>query len=152
MTIGSNSSTLIHRNEKGETILEVNSKESSTALNAKDGEKLDVNLTGVTGRLLEKGQVVCTFQAPQGSFNRDSETLRLTGGVTVKSAQARQAQGGPVNLTLTARQIVWTRSENLIEAEGGVWLKGDQFESGPAAKLVTTPDLNRFGTPDRFKS
>jgi hypothetical protein len=130
----------------------VNSRESSTALNAKDGDKLAVKLEGVTGKLLEEGKVVCTFQAPRGSFDRASETLQLNGGVTVKSSQARQAQTGPVNLTLTARQIVWTRSENLIEAEGGVWLRGDQFESGPAAKLVTTPDLNRFGTPDRFKS
>lgn len=52
---------------------------------------------------------------------------------------------------LTADKVTYNEDTQLIEAEGNVMVSSDTYESGPYDKLVTTPSVDRFGTPDNFK-
>lgn len=143
LAIATEDSVLKRRNEKGEILLSAHSDSSTASLDLKSPGKGDSILVGVKGELYRKGVVISRFSAPKGRFLEADKVLWLEGGVMIKSEER--------NLTLTARTIRWKESTGLISAEGDVWLKGEEFESGPAPTLVTTPDLERFGTPDRFK-
>ncbi len=142
LAIATEDSVMKRRNEKGEILLVARSKSSTTSLDLNIPGRGDSHLDGVEGELYRKGVVISRFTAPKGRFIEADKILWLEGGVTVISEEKQ--------ITLTAQQIKWRESSGLITAVGSVWLKGETFDSGPAPKLVTTPDLERFGTPDRF--
>ena len=143
LAVATEDSILKRRNEKGEILVVAHSDSSTTSLDLKTPGKGDSVMVGVKGELYRKGVVISRFAAPKGRFIEADKVLWLEGGVTIESEEK--------NLTLTARTIRWKEATGLISAEGNVWLKGEEFESGPAPTLVTTPDLERFGTPDRFR-
>lgn len=143
LAIATEDSVMKRRNDKGELLLVSRSKSSTTNLDLNAPGRGDSQLEGVEGEIYRKGAVISRFKAPKGRFIEADRVLWLEGGVTVISEEKR--------IALTAQQIKWREESGLITAVGNVWLKGETFESGPAAKLVTTPDLERFGTPDRFE-
>lgn len=143
LAVATEDSVLKRRNEKGELLVVAHSDSSTTSIDLKKPGKGNSVMAGVKGELYRKGAVISRFSAPQGRFIEEEKVMWLEGGVTIVSEEKE--------LTLTASTIRWKEATGLISAEGNVWLKGKDFESGPAATLVTTPDLERFGTPDRFK-
>lgn len=143
LAIATEDSVMKRRNNKGEILLVSRSQSSTTSLDLNSPGKGDSHLTGVEGELYRKGDVISRFNAPKGRFVEADKVLWLEGGVTIISEERK--------IILTAQQIKWREDSGLITAVGNVWLRGESFESGPAAKLVTTPDLERFGTPDRFE-
>lgn len=143
IAVATENSILKRRNKRGELLVLARSESSTTRFDPKTPGKGDSVLAGVTGELFRKGAVISRFAAPKGRFIEADKVLWLEGGVTIRSEEKK--------LTLTASAVRWNEATGLISAEGNVWLKGEDFESGPAPKLVTTPDLERFGTPDRFK-
>lgn len=141
--INADGSTMTWRKD-GATTLVARTQASSTELNREDAGDLTGDLKQVSGELFQKGKIASRFQAPEGRFDQNAKSMQLQGGVTITSEERR--------LVLTASRVRWTEGGGLIRAEGQVWLRGPQFESGPAPVLVATPDLARIGTPDRIKS
>lgn len=142
MNIRSEGVILERKNDAGVVVM------SATAVRAltvapREGGPASSNLETVKGKLFRDGKVASNFAAPRAKASEDNRTLDLTGGVRVTSEQYR--------LVMTADRMVWTENTGLIEAIGNVWLRGENFESGPSPRLVTTPELQRLGTPDRFR-
>lgn len=143
VAIATENSVLVRRNEAGQVLMQARSESSTTSFDRDDRSDANSILKGVTGELYQKGMVVSRFKAPQGRFLQNEKTLVLEGGVTITSEEKK--------IVMTSNSVRWKEASGLITAEGNVWLKGQGFESGPAPSLVTTPDLECFGTPDRFK-
>ncbi len=143
VAVATENSVLVRRNEAGQVLMQARSDSSTTSFDRKDRSDASSILKGVTGELYQKGVVVSRFKAPQGRFLQAEKTFVLEGGVTITSEEKK--------IVLTSSSVTWKEASGLITAAGNVWLKGQGFESGPAPSLVTTPDLERFGTPDRFK-
>ncbi len=143
VAVATENSVLIRRSEAGEVLMQARSESSTTSFDRKDRSDANSILKGVTGELYQKGVIVSRFRAPQGRFLQNEKILVLEDGVTITSEEKK--------IVMTSNSVQWKEASGLITAQGNVWLKGQGFESGPAPSLVTTPNLERFGTPDRFK-
>lgn len=138
----SNNVKVIHRDDKNVIVMEARAKASTTTVDREHGDT-KADMIEVAGELYDKGEIVSRFEAPRGTIVDPNTVLNLTGGVVVTSEK--------YDIVLTADKVVWHKDSRIIEAVGNVWIKGPSFNSGPSPKLVTTPKLQRIGTPDRFK-
>ena len=100
------------------------------------------HINQANGHLLEGDQIASRFTADEGEGDRSSGRLVLMGNVRITSEQD--------GIVLTAEKLTYSETDGLIYAEGNVLIDSKDWMSGPFAKLVATPDLKRFGTPDRF--
>lgn len=96
----------------------------------------------VTGQLLKDGKVASNFVADSGEADTKTGRLVLTGHVKVTSERD--------GVVLVAERLTYDKNRALLFAEGRVEVQSDAWLSGPFAKLVATPGLERIGTPDRF--
>lgn len=108
-----------------------------------DDDESWIDVTGVTGDLLEDGEVASRFSSDQGQADTDTGRLVLDGRVKITSETD--------DLTLTAAKVTYDEQRELIVAEGEVWVRSGEWNLGPFAKLVSNPSLQEFGTPDRFE-
>lgn len=141
LDIVSNDVKVVHRDDKNVIVMVARAKASTTSVDRDSGDT-KAELIEPAGELYEDGNVASHFESPKGTIIDPKTVLSLTGGVTVTSEM--------YDIVLTADKVVWHKDSRIIEAVGNVWIKGPSFNSGPSPKLVTTPKLQRIGTPDRF--
>lgn len=108
-----------------------------------DDDESRINVVGVTGDLLEDGEVASKFTSDEGYADTRTGRLVLYGRVSITSVTG--------NLHLTAAKVTYDEERQLIVAEGDVVIKSTGWTTGSFAKLVTNPSLREFGTPDRFE-
>ncbi|MCG9894770.1 MAG: LPS export ABC transporter periplasmic protein LptC, partial [Fimbriimonadaceae bacterium] len=141
--IAGGASTLTRRDEAGKVILEARSGRSETEVSREGEPSTRAALRQVDGSVFRDGRKVSGFKAPAGRYLEEQKILALEGGVTLTSVEH--------GLTLRSDRLRWDEATRTFRAEGGVTLTGDRFVAGPTAVLVSSEDLRRFGSPDRFK-
>ena len=117
------------------------SEQSSVTIGDDDESRIDVS--GVTGELLEDGEVASRFASDKGQADTKTGRLVLDGRVKITSETD--------DIYLTASKVTYIEQRELIVAEGEVWIRSSGWTAGPFAKLVCNPGLQEFGTPDRFE-
>lgn len=103
----------------------------------------EVEMSGVTGEILQNGKIVSRFESKQGVARDADKSIQLSQAVKVTSIEQK--------LVLNADQISWREAEKLYDARGNVIIVGEDFTMGPEARLIASGDLKKIGTPDRFK-
>lgn len=110
----------------------------SLTVTVKDTKKWDLNvdkaiydksrtvaqLETVSGNFYNlNGETVATFESPQGVYDDEKKSMRLTGGAVVHSLSSEGS-------FLKAPIITWSASSDQIEAEGGVIIQlGEQMRA-----------------------
>ncbi len=104
-------------------------------------------MESVSGEFYEKSKLASTFQAEHAKADRDTDTLTLTGHVTVISKA--------YNATLTCDKVEWRNKEKIVKAFGNIQIHGEmRGENGTFSgldELWATPALDYFATPGMFK-
>ena len=118
-------------------------KAKDSSMKFQGQEESTAIVRGVTGQLLKGGKVASNFVAESGQADTRTGVLVLTGNVRV-TAEGR-------GMYLVADKLTYDKNRALIFAEGRVEVRSDAWLSGPFAKLVATPGLEKVGTPDRFE-
>lgn len=119
-------------------------KGDKALINVSENGKFSGTLEGVTGELYQDGRAASRFSAQRGEADQNRDTLSATGDVTITDTKT--------GTKLIAEHMKWLASRKLIEASGNVRVIGTDYEVGPMPRVLATPDLKKFGTPDRFPS
>lgn len=97
----------------------------------------------VSGDLYRKEERASRFSAASGEAHRESGDLALKGSVLVESIANSSA--------LRCDEVHYaSKGKQLITATGDVQLRGDWGTVTGLSKVIATPDLKTFGTPDLF--
>lgn len=136
--------------EKGDGAYIVRAKESVIKVTA-DGPEYG-KLNGVDGDVRKDGKVVSHFSAKSGLVDRSKQILLLDGSVKI-TGNLENAKDSQIteDIELTANRVRYDQTLKRYEADGNVMVVSASMSLGPIPKLYANSDLNRFGTPGKFK-
>lgn len=97
----------------------------------------------VSGVFYDKGVDASTFDAEGADADKETNTLKLWGSVTVRSLE--------LGATLTCEKLTWHADRGVLEATGEVAVKYRDYTLGPFDRLLCSPKLQYVSTPDLFK-
>jgi hypothetical protein len=106
-------------------------------------ENFGGKMVEVTGTIFENDQPASTFKAAEAYANRASNTLKLTGGVSVKSVKDGS--------TLSGSEVIYFAEKSLIEASGNISLDAKTYTISGIPKILASSDFSEIATPDMYK-
>ncbi|MBX3118478.1 MAG: LPS export ABC transporter periplasmic protein LptC [Fimbriimonadaceae bacterium] len=115
----------------------------SVQLALSDDQAMGGSMKTVTGIMYKDGADASTFDAEGADADKETNTLKLWGKVTVRSKE-HQA-------TLTCEKLTWHADRGVLEASGVVTVVYKDYTLGPFERLLCSPELQYVSTPDLFK-
>lgn len=106
-------------------------------------EKFGGKMVQVTGTIFEKDQPASTFTAGEAYANKESNTLKLSGGVSVKSLKDGSL--------LKGSDVLYFAEKGLIEAAGNITLEAKKYTISGIPKILASADFSEIATPDMYK-
>ncbi|HVT11612.1 MAG TPA: LPS export ABC transporter periplasmic protein LptC [Fimbriimonadaceae bacterium] len=100
-------------------------------------------MDAVSGEFYEKGTPASTFRADHAKADRATDTLTLTGHVTVVSKTQ--------DATLTCDKVEWRNKEQIVKAFGHIEIRGGNGIISGLDELWATPKLDYISTPGMYK-
>ena len=100
-----------------------------------DIQKVVASLNDIVGNYYEKGEVVMSFTAPNGSYNSETKELKLFGGVKIV---------GKDNAKVTTNSISWVTTEEKINAEGNIVINRANEVIALSNKGSVSTDFKKF--------
>lgn len=115
----------------------------SSRLGLQDAGEKQVFAQGVTGEIFDKGKVASRFTSQDAKAASESKQMVLMGKVRIDSVTQ--------NVSLYADKVAWMEERQMFSAQGNVRIDSPGWELGKMEEVWATPDLSKFGTPDKFK-
>lgn len=137
------------QNEKGDGSYVVRATNSSINM-TNDGPEYG-ELSGVTGEIKEGTDTTSRFSAESGLVDRSKQTLLLTGAVKITGRLDPDKGDKSEMIKLFADTVRYDQALKRYEATGRVTVVSNSMSLGPVPKLYANSDLNRFGTPGKYK-
>ena len=106
-----------------------------------EGGAFSGQMREVTGEIFQKDKATATFSADLGEAIKGTNRLKLVGNVRVVSKNVRAP-----DTVLTANRILWFPETQRYLASGNVLVEGSWGTVGPMENLVTSANLDTFGT------
>ncbi len=115
----------------------------SSRLGLQDAGEKQVFAHKVTGEIFDGPELASRFSAEDAKAASESKQMVLMGKVRIDSVKQ--------DVSLYADKVSWMEDRKMFSAQGNVRVDSPGWELGKMEEVWATPDLSKFGTPDKFK-